>query len=49
MGFGAEDQVLAGAGELVSGRIDGLPSRVALVSFEAQAELIEAERKQGPR
>ena len=37
--------VLAGAGDIVSGKIDGVPSRVGLVSFEAQAELIEAERK----
>lgn len=37
--------VLAGAGEQVSGSIDGVPARVGLVSFEAQAELIERERK----
>jgi molybdate transport system ATP-binding protein len=37
--------VLAGAGEPVSGSLSGLPARVGVVSFEAQAELIEAERK----
>ena len=37
--------VLAGVGKRLSGRIDGLPERVGVVSFEAQAELIEAERK----
>ncbi|MFT5720011.1 MAG: molybdate transport system ATP-binding protein [Motiliproteus sp.] len=37
--------VLAGVGTRLSGRIDGLPARVGVVSFEAQAELIEAERK----
>jgi len=37
--------VLAGAGERTAGRIDGLPERVALVSYEAQAELIAAERR----
>ena len=37
--------VLAGAGERVSGRVEGLPPRVALVSYEAQAELVEAERR----
>jgi len=37
--------VLAGAGEVLSGSIEGVPARVGLVSFEAQAELIEAERK----
>ncbi|ASJ72702.1 molybdate ABC transporter ATP-binding protein ModF [Granulosicoccus antarcticus] len=36
---------LAGAGDLVSGSIDGLPCKVALVSYEAQGELIEAERR----
>jgi molybdate transport system ATP-binding protein len=30
---------------VVSGEIDGLPERIAIVSFEAQAALIEAERK----
>ncbi len=37
--------VLDKSAECVSGSIDGLPARVGLVSFEAQAELIEAERK----
>lgn len=37
--------VLAGAGERLSGSIAGVPTRVGLVSFEAQAELIEIERK----
>ena len=37
--------VLAGAGDIVSGKLDGVPARVGLVSFESQAELIEAERK----
>lgn len=37
--------VLAGAGDIISGNLDGIPKRVGLVSFEAQAELIEAERK----
>ncbi|MEH6625995.1 MAG: molybdate ABC transporter ATP-binding protein ModF [Motiliproteus sp.] len=37
--------VLAGVGECLSGAIEGLPARVGVVSFEAQAELIEAERK----
>jgi len=35
----------ASVGDIVSGKIDGLPTRVGLVSFEAQAELIELERK----
>ncbi|WP_027856842.1 molybdate ABC transporter ATP-binding protein ModF [Marinobacterium jannaschii] len=37
--------VLAGAGEIVSGNLQGVPPRVGLVSFEAQAELIAAELK----
>ena len=37
--------VLAGAGKNLSGSIQGLPAKVGLVSFEAQAELIEAELK----
>lgn len=37
--------VLAGAGDILSGSIQGLPPKVALVSYEAQAELIEAERR----
>ncbi|MEH6446137.1 MAG: molybdate ABC transporter ATP-binding protein ModF [Oceanospirillaceae bacterium] len=36
---------LAGYGEQLSGTLTGLPARVALVSFEAQAELIERELK----
>jgi len=32
-------------GEVVSGELAGLPGRIAIVSFEAQAALIEAERK----
>ena len=36
---------LAGEGELVSGRLLGLPPRVAIVSYETQAALIAAERK----
>ena len=37
--------VLAGEGECLSGTQSGLPDRVALVSYERQAELIEAERR----
>lgn len=37
--------VLAQAGECVSGSITGLPDKVAIVSFEAQAELIAEELK----
>ncbi len=37
--------VLAGAGDITSGTLTGLPARVALVSYEAQGELIEAERR----
>jgi molybdate transport system ATP-binding protein len=37
--------VLAGAGRVVAGSIQGLPPKVALVSYETQAELIEAERR----
>lgn len=37
--------VLAGAGQVIAGRIQGLPPKVALVSYETQAELIEAERR----
>jgi len=36
---------LAGEGERVSGTWSGVPERVALVSYERQAELIEAERR----
>lgn len=35
--------LLAGVGELKSGRLDGLPTRVSLVSFETQRALIERE------
>ena len=37
--------VLAGAGTPLSGTVEGLPARVALVSYEAQAELVDAERR----
>lgn len=37
--------VLAGAGDIVSGTLHGVPARVSLVSYEAQGELIAAERK----
>ena len=37
--------VLASLGNVVKGTIEGLPKQVAIVSFEAQAELIEAELK----
>jgi len=37
--------VLAGEGTRLSGDLSGLPDRVALVSYERQAELIEAERR----
>ena len=36
---------LVGEGEIQSGTLSGLPERIGLVSFEAQAALIEAERK----
>lgn len=36
---------LCGTGEIESGFVTGLPTKIAVVSFEAQAELIEAERK----
>ncbi len=39
--------VLAGAGDVIAGRIDGLPAKAALVSYEVQAALIEAERRKG--
>ena len=35
--------VLAGEGDVQSGTLTGLPARVALVSYERQAELIAAE------
>lgn len=37
--------VLCGVGEPLSGSMQGLPSKTALVSFEEQAKLIEQERK----
>ncbi len=37
--------LLSGAGEIEDGFITGLPAKVAVVSFEAQQQLIEAERK----
>lgn len=37
--------VLAGVGDITAGSIEGLPQQVAVVSFEAQAELIAAELK----
>ncbi len=36
---------LTGAGEIESGFTTGLPGNISVVSFEAQAELIEAERR----
>ena len=36
---------LAGAGDITDGQIKGLPERIGVVSFEAQAELIDKERK----
>jgi len=44
-GKSALSAILAGYGDKLSGRIEGLPERVELVSFEAQAELIERELK----
>jgi molybdate transport system ATP-binding protein len=37
--------VLAGFGDTLNGSVEGVPSRVGLVSFEAQAELIKQELK----
>ena len=37
--------VLAGVGEHINGTLTGLPANVAMVSYEAQGELIEAERR----
>ena len=37
--------VLAGEGTVTAGTLSGLPDNVALVSYERQAELIEAERR----
>ena len=44
-GKSAVAAIPGGAGEVQSGVIKNLPERVAIVSFEAQQELIEAERK----
>jgi len=44
-GKSALTAILTGQGEIVEGEISGVPSSVAVVSFEAQGELIEAERK----
>ncbi len=44
-GKSALSAILAGYGNKLSGSINGLPERVELVSFEAQAELIERELK----
>jgi molybdate transport system ATP-binding protein len=37
--------ILTSAGDIIAGKINGLPKQVAIASFEAQAELIEAELK----
>ena len=37
--------ILTGAGEIQNGIVKNLPERIGLVSFEAQQELIEAERR----
>ncbi len=37
--------ILTGAGEIHKGVVENLPTRIGIVSFEAQQELIEAERK----
>ena len=37
--------VLAGAGKVLSGRLEGVPPKVGIVSFEAQAEMIAEELK----
>lgn len=37
--------VIGNGAECLSGSVEGLPKRVGVVSFEAQAELIDAERK----
>ena len=44
-GKSALGAVLMGEGENISGELKGLPGRIAIASFEAQAALIEAERK----
>jgi len=37
--------VLSGAGDITGGKLSGVPANVAIVSYEAQAELIAAELK----
>ncbi|MFK7893054.1 MAG: ATP-binding cassette domain-containing protein, partial [Granulosicoccus sp.] len=37
--------VLASAGQIQQGTVQGLPDKVAIVSYESQGELIEAERR----
>ncbi len=44
-GKSAMAAIIAGFGHVESGAMDIVPERVGLVSFEAQAELIEAERR----
>ena len=44
-GKSALGAVMMAEGEVISGSLNGLPQRVAIASFEAQAALIEAERK----
>ncbi len=44
-GKSALTAILALEGEILSGSVRGIPDKVAIVSFEAQAKLIEAERK----
>jgi molybdate transport system ATP-binding protein len=39
--------ILSGSGTILSGHTSNLPDRVGIVSFEAQAELIAAERRKG--
>lgn len=43
-GKSALTAVLYGAGDIIGGKLDNLPGHVGVASFEAQAELIEAER-----
>ncbi len=43
-GKSALTAVLHGAGDIIDGSVDNLPELVGVASFEAQAELIEAER-----
>ena len=44
-GKSALTATLDNQGDVIEGDIQGIPGKVAIVSFEAQAELIEAERK----